>query len=112
MNEDLRALKTAGDPVGGFGGKPVGEEPDLSAHLLCQVGAAAIGEEVESFISEDAGTAWFEEDEGEAGFDLRGYAVEDFGEVGAGVREEAEVVKGAAAADVSLGGLDAEAGLG
>jgi hypothetical protein len=84
----------------------------LRTHFLGELGEKAIGEEIESFVFEDAGTAWFEKDEGEAGFYLRGYAVEDFGEIGAGVRQEAEVVKGATAADVSLGGLDTEAGLG
>ena len=93
----------------GVGGQPVGEKPYLLAESL---GARVVGVKFEQLIFEDAGAAWFEEDEGQAGIDLRGHPVEDLGEIVAGGVEEAKVVKRTAAADVAGGHLNRETGLG
>src|ERR1035441_7042432 len=67
--------------------------------------ALIFGEEVDEFVTEDAGAAWFEHDDGNAGCDLRLKLVEDAEQVATRFIEESEVVERAAAADVSLGNL-------
>ena len=72
--------EAAGGDVGCFGGEPVGEEPDLFAEAL---GACVVWEQLGEFVLEDAGAAWLEKDEGQAGVDLLEPCVEDVGEVAA-----------------------------
>jgi len=109
VDEDVCTLEAVGGPIGSLGGEPVGKEPNLAAEFF---GAKVVGEQLNQFIFEDAGTAWLKKDERKARVDLRGHAIEDFDEVTARGGEESEVIEGAAAADVALGDLDAEASLG
>lgn len=108
MHQNVRAGKAARGEVRRFGCKPVCEEPDL---LLQARGARIVGKEFEQFVLEDAGAAWFEEDERSAGVDVRGHALEDVGQVSAGMGEQAKIVERAATADVTLRNLNLKAGL-
>src|SRR6266567_8717198 len=109
VNEDRLTLEAARGEVRSLGRKPVGQQPHGFAQLL---GARVVGEELGELVAEDAGATWLEENEGQAGIDLRSHAVEDVGEIGAGGIEKTEVVEWATAADVTFGDMDAEAGLG
>ena len=64
------------------------------------LGPSVAGEKVHQLVAEDAGTAGLEEDEGEAGVDLRAEVAEDFFEIAFCGREQAEVVKWAPAANM------------
>src|SRR5438270_3449914 len=75
------------------------EEEGLVAELG---GAMVVGEEVGEFVAEDGGAAWFEHDNGSAGFELRGESVEDFEEIFFCGVEHAEVVEGTAAAEMAV----------
>ena len=67
-------------------------------------------EEVEEFVAEDGDAAGLESDDGDSGFDLGLELVEDFEEQPFGAVEHAEVVEGAAAAEVGLREEDAVSG--
>jgi len=108
VNQDVCALKAAGGKFRRAIGEPVSEQPDLPAQ---EPGARVVGEELRQFIFEDAGTAWLEEDEGQTSLNLRGHAVEDAREIGAGRAEKTEVVKRTPAADVALQSFDLKSGL-
>ncbi len=101
---DLRRLV-----VGGVADEEFAEEEGLAAEFG---GAGVVGEEVGELVAEDGGAAWFEHHDGSARVELRGEGVEDFEEILFGGVEEAEVVEGAAAAEVMLREGDAEAGVG
>ena len=105
VDQNVRALQAANRKIRRLGCKPIGEEPDLTAELL---GAGIVGEELEQFVLEDAGAAWFKEDEGQPGFDLNGHTVQDAGKISTGGCKESEVIEGPAAADVSSRHLNAE----
>ena len=113
VQQNVRALEAPRDEIGReirrLGGEEIGEKPDLPAQALR---AGVVGKEFQQFVFEDAGAAWLEEDERQASLDLRSHAAENFGEIGAGGREKAEVVERAAAADVALRGFNLKAGLG
>ncbi len=66
-------------------------------------GAWVVREEVGELVAEDGGAGGFEDDDGGAGVELRGEGVEGFEEVVFGGVEHAEVVEGAAAAEMLLG---------
>ena len=51
---------------------------------LRRLARGIVGEKFEELVFEDAGAAWLEKDERQAGVDLRSHAVEDVGEIGAG----------------------------
>ena len=108
VNEDVRALKAADSKFRRAISEPVREQPDLPAQ---EPGAAIVGEELRQFIFEDAGAARLEEDEGQASLDLRGHAVEDAREIGAGRAEKTEIVERAPAADVAARNFDLKSGL-
>ena len=93
--------------MGGVFDEELAEEEGLVAELG---GAGVVGEEVGEFVAEDGGAAGFEDDDGGAVDELRGEGVEDFEEIFFGGVEHAEVVEGAAAAEVAVGEGDAEAG--
>ena len=76
------------------------------------LGARVVGEKFQQLVLEDAGAAWFEEDERIAGIDLAGHAIENLNKVPTGRAEQAEVIERASAADVTFWNMDPEAGLG
>ena len=69
-----------------------------------------VGEEIEQFVAEDGDAAGLESDDGDSGFDLGGKFVEDVEQQGLGTVEHAEVVEGAAAAEIGLREDDAVSG--
>ena len=74
------------------------------------LGAVVVGEEIEEFVAEDGDAAGFESDDGDAGFDFGLELIEDFEQQGLGAVEHAEVVEGAAAAEIGLRDDDAISG--
>ena len=76
------------------------QEGLIAKALRAGAGLRIGGEEVDQLVAEDGGAAGLEEDEGEAGVDLRREVVEDLFEVGASLFEEAKIVEGPAATDV------------
>ena len=93
--------------VGGVLDEELAEEEGLVAEFG---GAGIVGEEVGEFVAEDGGAAWFEDDDGCAGGELRSECVESFEEILFCGVEHAEVVKRTATAEVTIGQCDAEAG--
>jgi hypothetical protein len=74
VDKDVRALKAAGRQIR----RAAARASRRAARPLAQAfGAGIVGEKLEQLVFEDAGAAWLEKDEGQAGFDLRGHAVED-----------------------------------
>src|ERR1700722_3345798 len=114
-NENRSAREPAGGKFGGGIGEPVrieepvgiedpiGEEKDLSAEAL---GIGVVGEQFRQLIFEDAGAARLKKDKRNPRLNLRCHAVENAREIGPSRIEKTEVVKGAAAADVSSRNLD------
>ena len=109
VNKDLGACEASGSEVGCLGGEPVSKEPDGIAKAC---GARVIGEELGELVAEDAGAAWLQKQEWQAGIDLRCHAIEDAGQIGMRIVEEAEVIKGASATDVSFRDVHAKARFG
>jgi hypothetical protein len=107
VQQDMRTLKPAGNPVRSLGCEPVGKEPYLFIHSLR---ARVVREELEKLILEYAGATRLEKDERHSRFDLRRHAVENFGEIRTSLIEQAEIIKWTAAADVALRRFDLEAG--
>jgi hypothetical protein len=101
VDEDLfGSSKLRGLVVRGVLDQEFAEEEGLVAELG---GAGVVGEEVGELVPEDGGAAGFEDDDGGAVDELRGEGVEDFEEIFFGGVEHAEVVEGAAAAEVAVG---------
>ena len=103
MEDDAGVGVLGGLVVWRVAGEELAEQEGLVGEAA---GAVVAGKKVEEFVAEDAGATGFEEDDGQAGVNLRGELGENAAEVGAGGVEEAEVVEGAAAADVLTGDLD------
>jgi hypothetical protein len=106
VDEDF-FVDAGGLVVGSVFDEELAEEEGLVAELG---GAGVVGEEVGELVAEDRGAAWFEDDDGRAVGELGGESVEDFEEIFFCGVEHAEVVEGAAAAEVMVGECDAEAG--
>ena len=69
----------------------------------------SLGKSSQQLVLEDAGTAWFEKDERQAGIDLRAMRSSTRARYARAVPEEAEIVERASAADVALRALHPEA---
>src|ERR1700691_1603796 len=106
LEDDFAALKLLRLKIRNVAGEEFAEQQGLFAQAL---GAAVIGKEVDELITEHAGAAGFEEDEGQAGVDLGGEALEDLQQVGAGLPQESKVVERSAAANVLARHFDGEA---
>ncbi len=83
------------------------EEISLVAELA---GSRIVRKEVGELVAEDAGAGGFEYNDGDVVFQLWGQGVEDFEQIVFSGVEHAEVVEGAAAAEMLRGQRDAEAG--
>ena len=68
VDQDVCASEAARGKLRCAFGEPVGEQPDILAQAFR---AGIVGEEFQQLVFEDAGTAWLEEDEGQAGLNLR-----------------------------------------
>jgi hypothetical protein len=108
VDEDLFGLcELRGFVVGGVFDEELAEEEGLVAEFG---GKWIVGQEVSELVAEDGGAGGFEDDDGGAGVELWGEGVEGFEEVVPGGVEHAEIVEGAAAAEMLCGDGDAEAG--
>ena len=77
----------------------------------CQgLGALVVREEIEEFVAEDGDAAGLESDDRDAGFDFGLELVENFEQQRLSAVEHAEIVEGAAAAEIRLREEDAVSG--
>jgi len=103
---ECRAGEAAGRQVGGFRGEPVRKQPYLPAQALR---ALVVWKKFAQSSLKTLAQLGSKKDERKPGLDLRGHALEDFGQVGAAAVRRPEVVKRPAAADVLLGDFNLEA---
>jgi len=108
VEDDFRAGELRGLVVGRVADEEFAEEEGLVAQAL---GAWVRWEEVHQLVAEDTGAAGLEEDEGQAGVDLRGELVEDALEIGASLLQESKIVEWAATADVPARDFGGKSGL-
>jgi len=84
LDDDFAAGMLGGMEVRGVPGEKLAEQQGLIAEALS---ALILREEIDQLIAEDAGAAWFQKDEGEAGVNLRRELVEDAQQIAAGLAE-------------------------
>lgn len=100
-----------GEVRGSIIGRVPGEEIAQEIALAAEPGSSRVlREEVTEFVAKNAGARGFEEDDGEAGVDFGSQSFKNALEVAACSGQEAEVIKRAAAAEMSGRELDAESG--
>lgn len=105
VEEDFSGERGRG-VVGDASLEEFGEEESLRAEAG---GAGIFREKIAELIAEDRGATGFEDDDGKAGVDLGGERFEDALKIFFGVVKQAEIVEGAAAAELPAGNGGSEA---
>ena len=100
FSSEARRLKGRGVALEEFA-----EEECLAAEAIC---ARVIGKQVAQFVAKNGGATGLEDDDGDAGINLRAEGGQDALQVLLGFVEHAEIVKGAAAAKMLAGDADVE----